>query len=381
MPRKVDVSSILEKGKLHVALTIVQFGLAGFDVLSRAVLFNNSNLIVFTLYRNIVAFVLLGPAALYLERKEWPSANLYLLFNFLLLGLLGVTINQVSFLLGLRYTSAVYASAMRNLTPMFTLIIGVLFRVEKLNIKRRDGIATVFGTVLGLSGAVILSAYQGPTCLQNKSNPASQTIQHKNILLEQYLVICNYIAMLIGQWNLGSIYLILSFASFAVNLVLQARILERHPMPVSVAASAIFASLFQLSLLAAIFEREAMNWKMTKEALIVVAYAGIVGSGLVSALQSWGVKRGGPVLVAAYQPMETVLVAFLGLIFLKETLYLGSLFGAILIVVGLYLQTWGQEEQRRLQLVSQPEDPHDSLKQPLLLDEAICNENVPSNSV
>jgi drug/metabolite transporter (DMT)-like permease len=50
---------------------------------------------------------------------------------------------------------------------------------------------------------------------------------------------------------------------------------------------------------------------------------GLVASGVAMTLQGWCADRGGPVLVAAYQPLQTIIVAILSSLFLKETFYLG----------------------------------------------------------
>mgnify|MGYP006905970063 CR=1 FL=1 len=42
-------------------------------------------------------------------------------------------------------------------------------------------------------------------------------------------------------------------------------------------------------------------------------------------LQAWCAYEGGPILVAAYQPLQTILVAILSYVFLEETLSLGRL--------------------------------------------------------
>ena len=50
---------------------------------------------------------------------------------------------------------------------------------------------------------------------------------------------------------------------------------------------------------------------------------GLVASGVAMTLQGWCAHKGGPVLVAAYQPLQTIIVAILSSLFLKETFYLG----------------------------------------------------------
>jgi len=58
-----------ERVKLHIAMLALQFGYAGFHIVSRAALNMGISKIVFPIYRNIIALLLLGPAAYFLEKK------------------------------------------------------------------------------------------------------------------------------------------------------------------------------------------------------------------------------------------------------------------------------------------------------------------------
>lgn len=60
--------AIPEKVQLHVAMLALQFGYAGFHVVSRAALNMGMSKIVFAIYRNILAFLLLLPFAYFLEK-------------------------------------------------------------------------------------------------------------------------------------------------------------------------------------------------------------------------------------------------------------------------------------------------------------------------
>ncbi|RWW20628.1 hypothetical protein BHE74_00003995 [Ensete ventricosum] len=85
---------------------------------------------------------------------------------------------------------------------------------------------------------------------------------------------------------------------------------------------------------------------------------GFVASGIAFAVQIWCIDRGGPVFVAVYQPVQTLVVAIMAAIALGEEFYLGgystplflnhscSIIGAIFIVAGLYLVLWGKSEER-----------------------------------
>lgn len=54
--------------QLHVAMLALQFGYAGFHVVSRAALNMGVSKLVFPVYRNIIALLLLLPFAYFLEK-------------------------------------------------------------------------------------------------------------------------------------------------------------------------------------------------------------------------------------------------------------------------------------------------------------------------
>lgn len=53
---------------VHAALVLVQLGYAGLQMLSRVALDAGLNQFVLSMYRNIIAFAILGPIAYYYER-------------------------------------------------------------------------------------------------------------------------------------------------------------------------------------------------------------------------------------------------------------------------------------------------------------------------
>ena len=66
--RRIMGITVPEKVQLHVAMLALQFGYAGFHVVSRAALNMGISKIVFPVYRNILAFFLLLPFAYFLEK-------------------------------------------------------------------------------------------------------------------------------------------------------------------------------------------------------------------------------------------------------------------------------------------------------------------------
>ncbi|EFJ26304.1 hypothetical protein SELMODRAFT_56042, partial [Selaginella moellendorffii] len=317
-----------QQGRLHGYLMLAQLAFAGFEILSRIALATGTHPLAFTFYRNCVASLVLGVVAAWTESHDtvirirvhhWPLVS-------------SVTVNQVCYLAGLKYTSAIFASAMRNSTPVFTFVIAALWRLEKVDLKRRDGQLKIFGSLLGLCGSLILSIYRGPVVIKSNISISSTAGTTSVSML---------------SWQIGAFFLTLACIAFGGFLILQAPVLDRYPSPVSFAAFTCLSSVIQTPLLGAFSKWN--NWKITStsEALAIL-YAGVIGSALVSSIQSWGVLTQGPVIVAAYQPLETIFTALFSMVFLKEDLQLGSIIGGSVVIVGLYALIWGQSQEQLL---------------------------------
>ncbi|KAG6419687.1 hypothetical protein SASPL_116196 [Salvia splendens] len=61
----------------------------------------------------------------------------------------------------------------------------------------------------------------------------------------------------------------------------------------------------------------------------------------------WCIDKGGPVFVAVYQPVQTLVVAITSSLLLGEEFYLGGIIGAVMIIFGLYLVVWGKSEEKK----------------------------------
>ncbi|XP_011014730.1 PREDICTED: protein WALLS ARE THIN 1-like, partial [Populus euphratica] len=154
--------SVPERFQLHLAMLALQFGYAGFHVVSRAALNMGVSKLVFPVYRNIIALLLLLPFAYFLEKKERPALTLNFVLQFFFLALVGITANQGFYLLGLENTSPTFASAIQNSVPAITFLMAALLRIEKVRINRKDGIAKVLGTICCVAGASVITLYTGP---------------------------------------------------------------------------------------------------------------------------------------------------------------------------------------------------------------------------
>ncbi|KAI4339908.1 hypothetical protein MLD38_024792 [Melastoma candidum] len=337
------VCSVPERLQLHLAMLALQFGYAGFHVVSRAALNMGISKIVFIVYRNVIALFLLLPFAYFLEKKDRPAITLNFLVQFFLLALVGITANQGFYLLGLENTSPTFASAIQNSVPAITFLMAAILRIERVRLNRKDGIAKVIGTACCVAGASIITLYKGPAIY---TPGATLHVPHN---YSHYLPSAS--PSFLGDvrmknWTLGCLFLIGHCLSWSGWLVLQAPVLKKYPARLSVTSYTCFFGLLQFLAIAAFTERDATAWHVqTGGEIFTIFYAGVVASGIAFAVQIWCIDRGGPVFVAVYQPVQTFLVAIMATFLLGEEFYLGGIIGAVLIIVGLYLVLWGKNKE------------------------------------
>ncbi|PKU82902.1 protein WALLS ARE THIN 1 [Dendrobium catenatum] len=346
------ICGVSEKAQLHVAMLALQFGYAGFHVVSRAALNMGISKLVFAVYRNIIALLLLVPFAYFFEKKDRPPFSLSFLVQFFFLALCGITANQGFYLLGLDNTSPTFASAIQNSVPAITFLMAVALRIEKVRLDRRDGIAKVIGTLACVAGATVITLYKGPTIFSPSSRPppglsavAASAVSSSAAAAATWLGD----AKAGKSWTLGCLYLMGHCLSWSGWLVLQAPVLKKYPARLSVTSYTCFFGVIQFLIIAAFVERKAQAWAFhSGTEVFTILYAGCVASGIAFAIQIWCIDRGGPVFVAVYQPVQTFVVAIMASIALGEEFYLGGIIGAVFIIIGLYLVLWGKSEEKSI---------------------------------
>ncbi|KAJ9674831.1 hypothetical protein PVL29_024014 [Vitis rotundifolia] len=255
--------SVPERAQLHLAMLALQFGYAGFHVVSRAALNMGISKLVFPVYRNIIALLLLAPFAYFLEKKERPALTLSFVVQFFLLALVGITANQGFYLLGLDNTSPTFASAIQNSVPAITFLMAAILRIEQVRLNRKDGLAKVLGTVLCVAGASVITLYKGPTIYSPSTRPPNTP--------PLFLSLGDAKGK---NWTLGCIYLIGHCLSWSGWLVLQAPVLKKYPARLSVTSYTCFFGLIQFLIIALVIERNSQAWLIHSGAeLFSVFYA------------------------------------------------------------------------------------------------------------
>lgn len=341
-PTRAYEKMVPEKVRLHMAVTALQFCYAGQHIILSAAVDMGVSKLVFPVYRNLTALLLLVPFAYFLERKDRPPLTLSLVVQFFFMGLIGITGNQMLYLLGLENTSATFASAMENSVPAITFLMAALFGIEQVHLNRKDGIAKVLGTLLSVAGALVIVLYKGPTIYG--STPS--TSQHLNQSDHFMFSLSGHVGE--TNWTLGCVYLIGHCLCWSTWIVLQAPVLKKYPARLTVSSYTSFFGILQCSAIAGILERDFQAWKVNSGVeVFAILYTGVMTSAIAFAIQIWAIERGGPVFVSVYLPQQTLLVAMMDSLILGEQFYLGGIIGAVLIIAGLYLVVWGKNEERK----------------------------------
>ncbi|KAD4384957.1 hypothetical protein E3N88_25125 [Mikania micrantha] len=314
-----------EAWKAHAAMVLMQFIYGGYNVITTVALSDGVNEIVFCLYRDIIAIAILAPIAYFCDIRTRPAMTRQFFFSFFLLGLTGIFGNQLLYIVGLGYTNPTYAAALQPSTPVYTFIIATMMGIETINVLRIEGLAKVGGTLVCVSGALLMVLFSGPALLGYQHHVYTQQQQMMAVgqtELPQWMF-SSLAALGVDNWHLGVLCLIGSCVCSAALLAIQAPLLAKYPAYISFTAyTYFFATIFMVTT-AVIMSNESTNWKLTWSEVWAVAYAGIMTSALNYGLLTWSIKILGPALVALYYSLLPVATAFLSTIFLGSPIYLG----------------------------------------------------------
>jgi drug/metabolite transporter (DMT)-like permease len=85
------------------------------------------------------------------QRARERGVTRHDLWTFFYLGFFGVVVNQMCFTMGLRYTSVGHAAVIVGMGPIYTLVLAVLFRLERATWHKVAGMAMAFAGVAVLA--------------------------------------------------------------------------------------------------------------------------------------------------------------------------------------------------------------------------------------
>ncbi|MBA0872745.1 hypothetical protein Goshw_019750 [Gossypium schwendimanii] len=264
---------------------------------------------------------------------------------------------------GINYSSPTLASAISNLTPAFTFILAIIFRIEKLAWKRTSSQAKVIGTIISITGAFVVTLYKGPAIVI-ASTPSSSLQQHLNPSNRLFVGLNSSNT----NWVIGGIFLTAEYILVPLWYIVQTQIMKEYPDEMTVVCFYNLCVSFIAAIVGLATERNASAWRLKPDiALASVLCSGLFGSCLSNTVHTWALRLKGPVFVAMFKPLSIAIAVAMGVMFLGDTLYLGSLIGATIISIGFYTVMWGKAKEEMAECGNETiMDSPSSHKAPLL---------------
>ncbi|XP_030468864.2 WAT1-related protein At4g15540-like [Syzygium oleosum] len=318
-----------------VGMIMVVLSQASNMVVLKMAMSDGINKCTMVFYCNALSSLVLLPCPFIISRRSGscPPLTFSVLCKIFLLALLGFAAQMCGYV-GIDYSSPVLGTAMMNLIPAFTFILAIILRTEKVNWKSSSSQAKLVGTITSILGAFVVTLYKGPPILLSPLPPSVQPRRLLFILSRQ------------SNWILGGFLLVAQAFLLSSSYILQAFILKDYPVVLNIMFYVMFFLTILSGLLSFITVREPQSWFLKVDVgLIAILYSAVVATACGSTLGVWCVKRTGPVYVSMFKPLGIVFAVGLGFIFLGEMLHLGSLIGAIVIVMGFYAAMWGKSKE------------------------------------
>ena len=290
---------------VHLAMIAVQFFFASLTVVAKFVLpsISPAGIVFFRVAGSAVVFGAIQRR--FVRERITDRRDLATIVG---LALLGVVMNQLLFLEGVKRTTAINTNILVTTVPAFTLAIALVLGRERATWPKIGGI------ILAAAGAIYLI---GPDRIRLDPTTA----------FGNALVACNT-------------------ASYGAYLVLSKRMLERYH-PLTVVTHVFLFGAVIVTPIGLIALRHVDLTALPGGALAGLAYIVVFASAIAYFLSMWALQHTASSLVAMYvylQPVMTVLAAPL---ILGERLTVRAGVAALVIFGGLALATWGERRPDR----------------------------------
>ncbi|KAF0931286.1 hypothetical protein E2562_002633 [Oryza meyeriana var. granulata] len=328
----MGVARVMNDVKPYLAMILLQVGFAGMYVVAVASLKRGMSHFVLVVYRNLFATAVMAPFALYFERRVRPKMTLTIFLKIMGLALLEPVLDQNLYYMGANLTSAGFASALINVLPAVTFVMALVLRMEKVKLSSVHSQAKIAGTLFTMAGAVLMVLYHGPVV----QFPWTKGQHHDGG--------SGAGGAAGGGFLQGTIFIVVACVCWSGFFVLQSNTLQSYPAELSLTTLICLMGSLMSGAVALVAERRNTHaWLIGFDTrLFTCVYAGIVCSGVAYYVQGIVSRQRGPVFVTAFNPLCMIITAIMGSIILKEEISLGSVIGAVIIVIGLYALIWGK---------------------------------------
>lgn len=238
------------------------------------------------------------------------------------------------YILGVSYTSPDIASMFQPLAAVFTVIVAVVFKIEKFpQITTKTGAAKIFGILIATGGAIIMNFGKSSkkNGLQNNTSDAMSLF--------------------------GYLALLLSTMCSAFYIVLQKKYIFSVPtsrwrdLPISVTAWAYFFGAVFSAITSLYYANQPDKFHVESAGVLyTLIYAVFVTSALCYMLVTWCNMQVSTTLVSAAATLQVFFCVIISYIVLGETASALEAVGGLMIVFALLSVVWSNYQGRNMVL-------------------------------
>ncbi|KAK9045084.1 hypothetical protein V6N11_058974 [Hibiscus sabdariffa] len=238
------------------------------------------------------------------------------------------------FYYGLRDTTATYSTNFLNIIPIVTFLLSVIFRIEKLGLGSKAGKIKTAGAFLCVGGALTASLYKGKSFHVGDGHHF-----HRIAAMD----------VSSSHWTRGTFMLVGSCVCYASWYILQVKLLKVFPSKYrATLVTCIIASL-QSAAIGLCLDRSKAAWRLEWNLqLITIVYSGVLSTAATFCLLTWSIAKRGPTYAPMFNPLTLVFVAISETLLLGEQMWLGTVLGTVMIIMGLYSFLWGKRKEMKL---------------------------------
>lgn len=304
--------------KAHIAILIVNiiFGL-NIPIAKKALGVFDFDPLALSFLRMSGAAIIFWIASLFIKTKRIEKKHILTL---ILAALFGISINQISFIVGLKTTSPIDASLIITLTPIITMLISALYLREPITTKK------FIGVFIGFIGAILL------ILSSNSLGNGSRSF-------------------------LGNALVFTSSFSYALYLVFFKKFISTyHPIEIMkwmFLISSIIILPFTFNSV-----QGAMSGEFPLELILRISYVIIGATFTTYLLIPIGQKNLRPTTLSMYNYLQPIIAAVVTVFFTSEVFGYQKIISTILVFMGVYIVTQSKsraqlEEEKRLKAEAQ----------------------------
>lgn len=288
---------------VYVVLIFIQI-LFGINFTTSKIVVSEISPFLWSNMRFLFAGILLGILAL-LMRRPHPKVDKFFILPLIPLSLLGMSVGQTLFMIGLRYTSSINTAVITTTIPILTLFVSILRGRDSLTLSKSVGVTMALVGVLSIKG-----------------------FENLNFTAETFR---------------GDFMVFMASLCFALFLNFSGEYVKKYDNFWVTSWMFVFSGIIML-----FFNID--GWISLREisynsTLIGCAVFSIIGATIMTYfLNNWALSRAASGNVALFIYLQPVVAAIIGYLFLKEDITLRMVYSSIFIFGGLLVTLYNPKK-------------------------------------